>query len=142
MYQHLDKPSWEDSKTWERFWSKVVLSEHGYVWIAAKTEGYGTFRYHGENTLAHRLVWYWAKGVWPDTIDHVAEVCGVRNCVTLEHLEDVTHGENAARGQRAKTHCPQGHAYTPENTYLYGPKRFRQCRTCREYQNAKRNSGG
>lgn len=32
--------------------------------------------------------------------------------------------------QRAKTHCPQGHEYTPENTYTY-PKGGRSCRACR-----------
>lgn len=29
------------------------------------------------------------------------------------------------------THCPQGHAYTPENTYLYPPTGRRACRECR-----------
>ena len=34
------------------------------------------------------------------------------------------------------THCPQGHAYTPENTYLY--KNMRQCKTCRvEHDHAR-----
>lgn len=29
----------------------------------------------------------------------------------------------------AKTHCPRGHAYTPENTYAY--EGHRQCKACR-----------
>jgi len=33
--------------------------------------------------------------------------------------------------QRAKTHCPHGHEYTPENTVL-GSKGERQCRACRK----------
>lgn len=35
-----------------------------------------------------------------------------------------------------KTHCPHGHAYTPENTYV-SPDRRRYCRTCqrRHYKN-------
>jgi hypothetical protein len=32
--------------------------------------------------------------------------------------------------QRAKTHCPQGHEYTEENTYLIGPKNGRACKIC------------
>jgi hypothetical protein len=33
--------------------------------------------------------------------------------------------------QRAKTHCPQDHEYTVENTiYKGGKKRYRRCRTC------------
>lgn len=35
----------------------------------------------------------------------------------------------AAEIHRAKTHCPKGHAYTPENTYRTGNERG--CRTCR-----------
>lgn len=31
--------------------------------------------------------------------------------------------------QRA-THCPQGHAYTPENTYTHPDGKYRYCRTC------------
>ena len=27
-----------------------------------------------------------------------------------------------------KTHCPHGHEYTPENTYVYAGRRF--CREC------------
>lgn len=30
-----------------------------------------------------------------------------------------------------KTHCPVGHEYTPENTYLPPSRLWRQCRACR-----------
>jgi HNH endonuclease len=33
-------------------------------------------------------------------------------------------------GNGRKTHCPQGHEYTEENTYLY--RGMRQCKTCRK----------
>ena len=33
----------------------------------------------------------------------------------------------------SKTHCPQGHEYTEENTYRFGPDgRYRMCRECRK----------
>ena len=41
-------------------------------------------------------------------------------------LEPGRPGEN----QRIKTHCPQGHPYTPENTYKFADGR-RRCRRCR-----------
>lgn len=44
---------------------------------------------------------------------------------------DAPYGKGARN--RLKTHCPQGHAYTPENTYEHVGKngqRHRQCRTC------------
>lgn len=53
-------------------------------------------------------------------------------------MELVTRGENSRRGagnnptvivNRAKTHCPRNHPYTPENTYT-PPTGGRYCRIC------------
>ena len=58
-----------------------------------------------------------------------------------DHLEPVTRGENLHRGahrNKVKTHCPQGHEYTPENTYVWGDRNFRQCRTCTRERGRKR----
>lgn len=70
-------------------------------------------------------------------IDHL---CRVRDCFNPDHLEPVTPRENlmrspiapAARNAR-KTHCPRGHAYTPDNIYA-SRETGRICRTC---QNAR-----
>jgi hypothetical protein len=44
-------------------------------------------------------------------------------------------GRGLANG--AKTHCPQGHEYTPENTYLRPDGGGRDCLTCRRKRDAK-----
>lgn len=44
-------------------------------------------------------------------------------------LDQVLHGTH---NQARKTHCPQGHEYTPENTYESAGRR--RCRTCRWLQ--------
>lgn len=41
-------------------------------------------------------------------------------------------GVKPQNGNAKKTHCPQGHEYTEENTYRFGPDgRYRMCKTCR-----------
>ena len=49
---------------------------------------------------------------------------------TCDHI---TRGVN----NRNKTHCPQGHAYSPENTYRFA-RGTRVCRTC-AIERAKQN---
>lgn len=41
-----------------------------------------------------------------------------------------------ARKSRMKTHCPQGHPYDNENTYI-SPKGDRRCRTCNREKHRK-----
>lgn len=59
-------------------------------------------------------------------------------------MEEVTNlvnwlrGESPTRENADKTHCPQGHEYTEENTYR-DRTGWRECRTCRnEIQRRKR----
>lgn len=41
--------------------------------------------------------------------------------------DTVKHGRHP---EAKKTHCPQGHPYSPENTYIQPKKGARNCRTC------------
>lgn len=124
-----------------RWWSKVDKQPSGcWLWTGAlDRHGYGQFDVttggKRTNHRAHR--WGYQQFVRPlddnETIDHL---CRVRACVNFEqHLEPVPHAENVARGQSGqhnavKTHCPQGHEYTPENT---APRKGggRTCIACR-----------
>jgi hypothetical protein len=53
-------------------------------------------------------------------------------------FDSVEHGTHA---NAAKTHCPQDHEYTPENTYRYpGRPNNRICRTCESDRRAARRA--
>lgn len=132
-----------------RFWAKVQLpDENGcMVWTAAKDGGgYGQFWLKGAPYRAHRVAWTLVNGQIPAglVLDHV--VCRNKACVNPAHLRVCTQRDNnmapdgttrmIAEAQSTKTHCPAGHAYTDENTYMEPPSKRapngrRHCRTCR-----------
>lgn len=126
----------------QRFWAKVAApDENGCArWMGATYgSGYGAFYAGGGRagrvqTHAHRFAYEMCVGPIPAGL-HLDHLCRVRDCVAPAHLEPVTPGENVRRGDApavtarrhaAVTRCPQGHEYTPENTYTYS-----DCRTCR-----------
>lgn len=130
----------------ERFWSKVNKTESCWLWTAyINIGGYGTFTGDRQGILVHRWAYEDLIGPIPSglVLDHL---CRVRNCVNPDHLEPVTLAENIRRGtqgdfQKAKTHCPQGHEYTPENTNIKrGQRHCRECgrRDSRERQRRRR----
>lgn len=128
--------------TAERFDAKWMLEPGGSCWLWTASQvrgGYGRFNVGGGRlVLAHWFAYERAKGSIPEGLD-LDHLCRERLCVNPDHLEPVTRRENVRRGEGVGlaesrvTHCPQGHAYTPENIYhdrkrngRYG----RKCRTC------------
>lgn len=110
----------------ERFWSKVEFTDTCWLWTAnINQNGYGMFQYRTRCAMSvHRLAYRMLVGEIPVglVIDHL---CRVRNCVNPAHMETVTMRENTLRGETLpalnirKTHCPQGHPYSAENTYYH-----------------------
>jgi hypothetical protein len=99
--------------------------------------GYGLMKIDGKHKLAHRISHELLIGEIPAGLD-IDHLCKTRCCVNPQHMEPVTRGENARRADpgrfnRAKTHCPKGHEYTPENTRLEFSRRSfgRICVTCK-----------
>lgn len=123
----------------ERFWARVEKTDTCWLWTAGRFHnGYGQVKWFGRSRKAHHIAWELLRGALPLPLE-ADHLCRVRNCVNPDHIEWVTHAENTARAHMArgtdnangrKTHCPQDHEYTPENTYLDRLGR-RICRACR-----------
>lgn len=47
-------------------------------------------------------------------------------------------GEGRGARQRERTHCPKGHEYTPENTYIAATTGHRDCKICRRERKRKK----
>jgi hypothetical protein len=109
--------------------------------------GYGRCGWHGGTGLVHRVSYEVFTGPIPPgmTVNHKCHdadlscpggLCLHRRCFNPDHLEAVTHKKNLDNGKScaavnaAKTHCDNGHEFTPENTYI----RTDGCRTCRKCQ--------
>lgn len=122
-----------------RFWRKVekLPGDGCWLWHAAMNKGgYGVFRLTDlrRNVLAHR--WAYTDDIGPIpkglTLHHL---CKTPSCVRPSHMKVCTHADNImeedgmAGIQARKTHCPVGHLYTPETTYLQ--LGWRSCKICR-----------
>lgn len=136
--------------------------EECWPWTGGTTDrGYGTFAVSSDLRMgAHRYAFWQANGYMADQVDHTCHngsgcaggnSCPHRRCCNPAHLENTSNLVNSLRGESVaayharKTHCVNGHEFSPENTYVYRhrggrPRRF--CKQCnRDRQTAKRRQG-
>lgn len=107
------------------------------IWTGSLNgSGYGNARFQGKKEGAHRVAWIKAHGEISKGMV-VKHSCGQRACVNIDHLSLGTQSENILESvadgthpEASKTHCPAGHPYDEENTYVPPGRHARHCRAC------------
>lgn len=142
----------------ERFW--IHVDRRGpnecWPWTASLRRGHGKFWDGTRMVPARRYAYELLVGPIPESMDldhtchngtscHKGDSCPHRRCVNPAHLEPVPRRENIVRGDgpalrraatMSRTHCKNGHEYTPENTSVRADG-TRRCLTCqRAWTNA------
>ena len=119
-----------------RVWS-LKLTDKGYAPIKLSPSR--------RNRKAHVVAYETFVGTIPDGLQ-VNHHCDQRDCIRVDHLYAGTQAENmadmSARSRtlnQRKTHCPIGHEFTPENTYVY-PGGDRRCRECKRESDRRRRA--
>lgn len=128
----LTPPLGERDTVLARFLKHTRIYEGCWEWDNPRHNGYGRMILRGGGQiLAHRLAYQLFRGPLDPalTIDHL---CGNTACVRPDHLEQVPHSVNVARGlgpsavNGRKTTCKRGHPLPPHIPY-----RRRECLACR-----------
>ena len=139
VYSCVPRYGRRPSGTWRVL--PLLTDRDGYVYVYVRG---------GQKAKVHQLVYLAFHGPIPpgSEIDH-GDHDKQNNRPT--NLEAVTHVENMRRAWRTgrmnvpeslnkqKTHCPSGHPYDEQNTYV-APNGWRQCRICRRQHDLKRRT--
>jgi hypothetical protein len=140
-------------------WQERLVKQPDGCWIfqgSLNNDGYAQIRHDGRTVRLHRLAWEAVNGPIPKGM-RVCHSCDTPACCNVAHLFLGTQRDNVrdmvikgrfkgrASLNAVKTHCPQGHEYTPENTMTFnGMRSCRQCMNERSarYHRAKRKRDG
>jgi hypothetical protein len=122
-----------------------------WEWTGPLSEwGYGQIAYNGTVYLLHRFAASLWLGIDLDSDVLVLHSCDNPPCFNPAHLYPGTDADNSRdctdKGRQfhqRKTHCANGHPYSPENTSIKisigktGVGRERRCKTCHRLQAQK-----
>jgi hypothetical protein len=129
----------------ERFWNKVEVNHPAGCWEWSgkpNTHGYGVFWLQHQGFMAHRVTRTLLVGDLAEDQDG-DHMCRNHRCCNPDHIRPCSHDENLASGyglftlNGRKTHCNNGHEFTPENTYIDYPPNRKPRRVCRECKRSR-----
>jgi HNH endonuclease len=135
-----DAPKWSMlGRGYQVFFTKFdPINDGCWIWKGNRRLGYGRCKIKYKYYSAHRVSYELFIGPIPEGLE-LDHLCRNPACINPWHLEPVTRKVNVQRGDAwmvtkrralARTHCKQGHEFTPENTLSRGDKEGRKCRRC------------
>jgi len=138
---------WTDADYLAYWKSKCVITEQGcWLWQGfTHYNGYGGTSYRGKAGRVHRFALQCHRGKPAPADWDVCHTCDNRLCINPLHLFAAPRSVNIEdmrakhRGNnQKKTHCPRGHEYTPDNTYIC-KRGWRGCLKCQMIRNRLRS---
>ena len=123
----------------DQMWEKTKVVDRCWLWQGARTgSGYPAINLNGSIASITRLsLVIYHKVKYKDNW-LACHICNNKDCWNPLHLYVGTAGSNSRDIVKAgnhpesiKTHCPKGHAYTKDNTYIKPRTNKRECRICR-----------
>jgi len=142
----------------------TVIDEDGcWIWqlsVQKTRGGYAQANINGKIEIVHRWLWPFVRGPLPKVVNGkrvvLDHLCDMPRCVNPLHLDPTTDKHNVQRSSRwravigswhrAKTHCPQGHPYDEENTYISTRKatglKERSCKACARIRSFQKKNDG
>ena len=134
----------------QRLKEKTIIDKETecWLWQGNLTNGYGRLSFDSLYLTTHRLSAYLYLDLdLADSTQHALHkpICKNKNCWNPKHLYVGTHQDNmndrnlnqiTVNQNTFKTHCPQGHEFTSENTY--NTKRGKRlCKICESEKNKR-----
>jgi hypothetical protein len=138
---------WSDADYFEYLKGRCTVNDNG-CWIHPGSQthprgmrpgalGYTQCTIRSRRYMTHRWMYAFVHGPIPE--GHVVgHRCDTPPCCNPDHLKAMTELENAAdmiakrrNYEQQRTHCPRGHEYNEENTYILPAASGRMARNCK-----------
>lgn len=136
------------TELWNKLLGMYKVSPEG-CWRytgASNSKGYGQVRFQGKQYEVHRISAHINLGLDLKNRSQQSNhkiICLNHDCFNPDHLKVGNCSSNAldtvtnkTNKEARKTHCPQGHEYTKDNTRV-SSQGYRSCKTCTYLRNRK-----